>query len=135
MVVNHWDVELLKCRIEKLHLVFEENSDEELFTTYLYYICFIIFYCDDNVWKGQIKVHRILLGNALFEFCWIIRNQNNQTKQSNILWEGQLYASFRNILTWYEFVFYCFKNLEIWFKSIQIFLLPFTILTFNISFY
>ena len=46
----------------------------------------------------HVKVHRILLGRALFEFCRIIRNQNNQTKQLSILWEGQLNASFRNIL-------------------------------------
>ena len=58
-----------------------------------------IFYLD------FFKVHRILLGRALFEFCWIIWNENNQTKQSNILWEGQLWASFKNIFTWYKFVF------------------------------
>ena len=57
-----------------------------------------------NFTKILRKVHRILLGRALFEFCWIIRNQNNQTKQSNKLWEGQLKASFINGLARYKFV-------------------------------
>ena len=66
------------------------------------------------------KVHKILLGRALFEFRWIIKNQNNQTKQSIIVWEGQVQASFINIFAWYIFIYH-FKNLEIGLKSFQIF--------------